>query len=97
MKILLAISKAIDWLTERVGGIMAVIVILTIIIGFANAFLRKLSGAIGQTLITNQLIQAQWYLFSLLFLLGFPYILKHNVNVRVDFCMPSGGRANVRS
>jgi TRAP-type mannitol/chloroaromatic compound transport system permease small subunit len=91
LKILLAISKAIDWLTERVGGIMAVIVVLTIIVGFANAFLRKLSGAIGQTLITNQLIQAQWYLFSLLFLLGFPYILKHNVNVRVDFLYAKWG------
>ena len=91
MKTLLAISKAIDWLTERVGGIMAVIVILTIVAGFANAFLRKLSGAIGQTLITNQLIQAQWYLFSLLFLLGFPYILKHNVNVRVDFLYSKWG------
>jgi TRAP-type mannitol/chloroaromatic compound transport system permease small subunit len=91
LKLLLAISNAIDWLTERVGGIMAVIVVLTIIIGFANAFLRKLSGAIGQTLITNQLIQAQWYLFSLLFLLGFPYILKHNVNVRVDFLYAKWG------
>ncbi len=31
------------------------------------------------------LIELQWYLFSLTFLLGFPYILKIGENVRVDF------------
>lgn len=85
MKALQAISKTIDRVTESVGAVVASVVVLTIITGFANALLRKLGSVLSVTLINNELIQAQWYLFSLLFLLSFSYILKHNVNVRVDF------------
>jgi TRAP-type mannitol/chloroaromatic compound transport system permease small subunit len=34
---------------------------------------------------SNVYIELQWYLFSMIFFLGFAYVLKHNVNVRVDF------------
>jgi TRAP-type mannitol/chloroaromatic compound transport system permease small subunit len=30
-------------------------------------------------------IELQWYLYSLVFLLSFAHILKHGINVRVDF------------
>ena len=40
---------------------------------------------IGVQLSSNALIELQWYLFSLIFLFGFPYILLHGENVRVDF------------
>ena len=33
---------------------------------------------------SNMYIELQWYLFSLLFLLGAAYTLKHNSHVRVD-------------
>ncbi len=91
MDALLRISRAIDGLTERLSGVIKVIVVLTIIAGFMNAVLRYLGQTLQQTLISNELIQIQWYLFSLLFLLGFPYILKHNVNVRVDFLYSKWG------
>lgn len=91
MNILLKFSKAIDAFTDRLGGIIKVIVVLTITAGFLNAFLRYLGKAITQTLISNELIQIQWYLFSLMFLLGFPYILLHNTNVRVDFLYAKWG------
>ena len=91
MKGLIAISKGIDRFTELARGVMIVIVVLTIVSGFANAMLRYVGSLIKQTLISNELIQSQWYLFSLLFLLGFGYMLKHNVNVRVDFLYAKWG------
>ncbi len=91
MDALLRISRVIDGLTERLSGVIKVIVVLTIVAGFLNAVLRYLGQSLQQTLISNELIQIQWYLFSLLFLLGFPYILLHNVNVRVDFLYSKWG------
>lgn len=85
MKTLLRFSSLIDAITDRLSGLISVIVVLAIIAGFLNAALRYLGQALQRTLISNELIQLQWYLFSLLFLIGFPYLLKHNVNVRVDF------------
>ena len=85
MKALLRISAIVDTITERLSGLISFIVVITIIAGFLNAALRYLGQLLQQTLISNQIIQSQWYLFSLLFLIGFPYLLKHNVNVRVDF------------
>ncbi len=85
MRVLLRFASLIDAITDRLSGLISIIVILTIIAGFLNAALRYLGQLLRETLISNQLIQTQWYLFSLLFLIGFPYLLKHNVNVRVDF------------
>lgn len=34
---------------------------------------------------SNIFIELQWYLFSIVFFLGFAYILKNGINVRVDF------------
>jgi len=82
---LVRIASFVDGLTDRISGLISLIVVLTVIAGFLNAALRYLGQLFQQTLISNQLIQSQWYLFSLLFLIGFPYLLKHNVNVRVDF------------
>ena len=85
MRSLIRLTSFVDALTDRISGLISLIVVLTIIAGFLNAALRYLGQLLQQTLISNQLIQSQWYLFSLLFLIGFPYLLKHNVNVRVDF------------
>jgi TRAP-type mannitol/chloroaromatic compound transport system permease small subunit len=88
---LLKFSRVIDTVTERLSGFISVIVILTILAGFLNAVLRYLGQNLQRTLISNELIQIQWYLFSLLFLIGFPYLLLHNVNVRVDFLYAKWG------
>ncbi len=85
MSTLLRFARVVDNITDRLSGLISVIVVLTVIAGFLNAALRYAGQYAQQTLISNELIQTQWYLFSLLFLIGFPYLLKHNVNVRVDF------------
>ncbi|MGL5078989.1 MAG: TRAP transporter small permease subunit [Waterburya sp.] len=82
---LLKISSVIDNLTEKLGWLLNWLVLLTVGVGFYNVMARYLGRFIGVQLSSNALIELQWYLFSILFLLGFAYILKHGDNVRVDF------------
>jgi TRAP-type mannitol/chloroaromatic compound transport system permease small subunit len=85
MKALLKIADIIDGLTEWVGGLANWIVVIVILVGFFNVVARYLGRFVGTRLTSNVFIELQWYLFSLIFFLGFAYILKHGVNVRVDF------------
>lgn len=85
MRGLLKLAGFIDGITEHVGGLSNWIVIITIVIGFYNVAVRYLGRFIGVRLSSNVYIELQWYLFSLIFFFGFAYILKHGVNVRVDF------------
>lgn len=85
MNSLLKIAHWIDGLTEHLGSLANWMVIAVIIVGFYNPVVRFLGQYLGVTLASNVYIELQWYLFSLIFLLGFAYILKHGVNVRVDF------------
>ena len=74
-----------DAITEWMGAVPIYVVIVTVIVGFLNVVLRYV-GELTETKLTNNvLIELQWYLYTLIFLLGFPYILKNEVNVRVDF------------
>jgi TRAP-type mannitol/chloroaromatic compound transport system permease small subunit len=61
------------------------LVVPTILMGFVNVVLRYTGATIGKTITSNALIEGQWYLYSLTFLLAFPFILKNQINVRVDF------------
>ncbi|AFY76615.1 MAG: TRAP transporter small permease subunit [Hydrococcus sp. C42_A2020_068] len=85
MHALLRLSSIIDRAIEKIGGILNWIVILTIAVGFYNVVARYVGRFIGLKLSSNALIELQWYLFSIIFCLGFAYILKHGANVRVDF------------
>lgn len=77
--------RAIDRLSEGLGAVSMYLVIVTLVIGFANVLLRYVGRFVGVRLTSNLFIELQWYLYSLIFLLGFAYILRHNINVRVDF------------
>lgn len=85
MKALLRISRSIDTLIEFIGNLMPYLVLLMIGTGFYNVVARYLGRYLGIRLTNNAAIEIQWYLYSILFFLGFAYILKHNLNVRVDF------------
>lgn len=85
MRGLLKVAGFIDGITERIGGLANWIVIITIVVGFYNVVARYVGRYVGVRLSSNVFIELQWYLFSLIFFLGFAYILKHGVNVRVDF------------
>ncbi|MCU0537739.1 MAG: TRAP transporter small permease subunit [Hydrococcus sp. Prado102] len=85
LQALLKLSNLIDSIIEKIGGILNWLVIATIAVGFYNVIARYIGRFIGMKLSSNGLIELQWYLFSILFCLGFAYILKHGANVRVDF------------
>jgi TRAP-type mannitol/chloroaromatic compound transport system permease small subunit len=82
---LLRVSRAIDALTEAIGRLLPYLVVLMIGVGFYNVVARYLGRFIGRTFTNNSALEIQWYMYSVLFFLGFAYILKHNINVRVDF------------
>jgi TRAP-type mannitol/chloroaromatic compound transport system permease small subunit len=79
MRFLLGLSRAIDTLTERVGRAVVWLVLLVALLSAGNAILRY-----GFRYSSNAYLEAQWYLFSLIFLLGGAYALKHNAHVRID-------------
>lgn len=77
--------QIIDKLTDALGALSAYLVIILVVIGFTNVVLRYAGRFVGVRLTSNLFIELQWYLYSLVFFFGFAYILKHNINVRVDF------------
>lgn len=85
IRALLKLSQAINAVSEAIGQLSGWIVTLTIAVGFYNVMARYLGRWIGLKLSSNALIELQWYLFSVMFFLGFAYILKQGANVRVDF------------
>ena len=74
-----------DAFTEWLGTLPVYIVLITVLTGFLNVVLRYTGQVTGHKLTNNVVIELQWYLYTLIFLLGFSYILKNQVNVRVDF------------
>lgn len=85
MKALLKFVAVVDRFTEWQGLLSAMLVLLVIVIGFYNVVTRYIGQWIGVTLSSNAYIELQWYLFSAIFFFGFAYVLKHHINVRVDF------------
>ena len=92
LRILLKISSLIDNLSERVGNVSVWLVIITVLVGFYNVVVRYFGQYIGMQLTSNLLIEMQWYLYSFVFFLGFAYILKNGINVRVDFIYANWSR-----
>ena len=79
MNALLALSRAIDAFTERVGSIVYWLILIVVLISAANATVRK---AFNYS--SNAFLEIQWYLFSVIFLFGAGYTLLRNEHVRID-------------
>lgn len=79
MQPLLALSRAIDWLNERVGRLLLWVVLVLTLISAGNALMRY-----GFNYSSNAYLEIQWYLYSLVFLGAAGYTLKHNAHVRID-------------
>jgi len=80
----LRLAHGIDRFSERTGRLLYWLTLVMVVIGSFNAIARYLDRYTGLSLSSNTYIELQWYLFSLLFLLGGAYTLKHNAHVRVD-------------
>jgi TRAP-type mannitol/chloroaromatic compound transport system permease small subunit len=90
----LGLSRAIDRFNERLGRGVAWLSLVMVLIGAYNAVVRYLGRFVGVNLSSNAYIELQWYMFSLLFLLGGAYALKQNAHVRVDVVF---GRLSLRA
>ena len=53
-------------------------------LGGCNAVLRYIGRFLGKNLTSNAMLEAQWYLFSAIFLLGAGHVLTQERHVRVD-------------
>ena len=79
MRMLLAVSRAIDWINARLGVVACWLVLIACLISAGNAASRYVLSASS-----NAWLEIQWYMFSGIFLLGAAYTLKVNEHVRVD-------------
>jgi len=81
---LLRLSRAIDAFNNWIGRLTLWLVPLMVLVGAWNVVGRYLGRSLGENLSSNAWLEAQWYLFDLVFLLGAAYALLHNEHVRVD-------------
>ena len=79
MNALLGFSRVVDALSERIGRVIAWLVLVTVLISAANATVRKLFDYSS-----NAYLEIQWYLFAAIFLIGAGYTLLRNEHVRID-------------
>jgi TRAP-type mannitol/chloroaromatic compound transport system permease small subunit len=79
MRALLALSRVIDAINEKLGWIADALVLLSCLISAMNAFSRY-----AFSISSNAWLEIQWYMFGALVLLGASYPLKRNEHVRVD-------------
>ncbi|WP_440996653.1 TRAP transporter small permease subunit [Arhodomonas sp. SL1] len=84
MRFLLRLAGGIDRLNMWIGKAVYWLALLMILFGVYNATVRYLGSFIGQNLSSNAYLEAQWYLFGIIFLLGAAYTLRTDGHVRVD-------------
>lgn len=84
MKNLLVLAKRIDKLNAVIGSSVRWLLLLLVLVTSYNALARYIGKYLGMNLSSNSFLEVQWYLFSIIFLLGAGYALLHNVHVRVD-------------
>ena len=79
MTLLLRLSRLIDAVNDLVGRSVYWLVLAMVLISAANAIVRKVFNYSS-----NAFLEAQWYLFSAVFLLAAGYTLLRNEHVRID-------------
>lgn len=79
MRFLLGISRAIDTMTDFIGRWVAWLIVAAAMVSAVNAIIRKLFDTSS-----NAWLEAQWFLFGLVFLLCAPWTLSANEHIRID-------------
>lgn len=92
MTSLLRLSAAIDRLNDRIGSAIQWLTLVMVVIGAFNAIARYVGRYTSVSLSSNAYLELQWYLFSLVFLMGAAYGLNHDYHVRVDVLYERLGR-----
>jgi TRAP-type mannitol/chloroaromatic compound transport system permease small subunit len=73
------LSRAIDWINERIGKIAAWAIVVAVLVSAINAIVRKVIGVSS-----NAWLELQWYLFGAVFMLCAAWTLKDNEHIRID-------------
>jgi TRAP-type mannitol/chloroaromatic compound transport system permease small subunit len=76
---ILALTRFIDGVSERIGRFVYWLLLIAVLISTVNAITRKAFN-IG----SNAFLEAQWYLFAAVFMLGAGYVFLHDQHVRID-------------
>ena len=79
MPFLLRLSRLIDGLNQVAGRLVGGLVLVVVLISASNALARY-----GLNVGSTAWREAQWYLFSAIFLLGAGYALREGAHVRID-------------
>jgi TRAP-type mannitol/chloroaromatic compound transport system permease small subunit len=79
VKALLAVSRAIDVVNERLGRVANWMILIACLISAGNAMIRY-----AFDVSSNAWLEVQWYLFAGVVMLGTSYTLRLNEHVRVD-------------
>ena len=79
MNALLAFSRVVDAINDRVGRAVYWLVLAAVLISAANAIVRK-----AFDMSSNAYLEVQWYLFSAVFLLCAGYTHLKNEHIRID-------------
>jgi len=79
MRSLLALSRGIDFINRWIGKSVSWLLLAAILISAINATTRKLFN-----LSSNAWLEAQWYLFSAVFLVAAAWTLLDSEHVKVD-------------
>lgn len=77
-------ARRIDRFNDSVGRVLYWLTLGMVGIGALNAIARYLDRFTGLGISSNMWLELQWYLFSIVFLLGAAYTLLYDDHVRVD-------------
>jgi TRAP-type mannitol/chloroaromatic compound transport system permease small subunit len=74
----------VDRLNDRIGVVVTWLSLVMVVLGAYNAVARWATRFAGIPLTSNAFNELQWYAFSVIFLLGAAWGLRHDAHVRVD-------------
>jgi TRAP-type mannitol/chloroaromatic compound transport system permease small subunit len=79
MQRLLGFARTVDSINERIGKLVAWLVLAAVIVSAGNAIIRKTLNTSS-----NAWLELQWYLFGAVFMLGAAWTLRCNEHIRID-------------
>lgn len=79
MKPLLALCRVIDGISERLGRFVSWLLLAAVLLSAIYAIFRK-AFSMG----SNAYLEAQWYLFAMVVMIGAGYVFLHDQHVRID-------------
>ncbi len=79
MQVLISLAKAIDALNQRIGGVIAWLALIMVLVQFVVVLMRYVFG-LGSIAMQESII----YMHGILFMVGAGYTLLHDGHVRVD-------------